>query len=47
MERFEGVRIDDLQEIDSLSLDRRELAKKGVEAYFKMILEDGFFHAPC
>jgi ubiquinone biosynthesis protein len=45
MERFEGVRIDDLQEIDSLSLDRRELAKKGVEAYFKMILEDGFFHA--
>ncbi|UCF87401.1 MAG: AarF/ABC1/UbiB kinase family protein [Nitrospiraceae bacterium] len=45
MERFEGVRIDDLQGIDSFDLDRRELAKKGVDAYFKMILEDGFFHA--
>lgn len=45
LERFEGVRIDDLQGIDSFGLDRVELAKKGVEAYFKMILEDGFFHA--
>ncbi|TNF54822.1 AarF/ABC1/UbiB kinase family protein, partial [bacterium] len=45
MERFEGVRIDDLQGIDSFDLDRKELAKKGVDAYFKMILEDGFFHA--
>jgi ubiquinone biosynthesis protein len=28
-----------------MGLDRRELAKIGVNAYFKQILEDGFFHA--
>ncbi|MBI4849313.1 MAG: AarF/ABC1/UbiB kinase family protein [Nitrospirae bacterium] len=45
MERFEGVRIDDLPGIDALGIDRLELARKGVAAYFKMIFEDGFFHA--
>lgn len=45
MERIEGVRIDDIQGIDSLGIDRRELAQRGVDAYFKMIFEDGFFHA--
>ena len=45
MERFEGVRIDDIKGIESFGIDRRELAKRGVDAYFKMIFEDGFFHA--
>ncbi len=45
MERLEGIRIDDIKGIDSLGIDRSELAKKGVDAYFKMIFEDGFFHA--
>lgn len=45
MERIEGVRIDDISAIEAMGLDRRELAKNGVDAYFKMILEDGFFHA--
>jgi ubiquinone biosynthesis protein len=45
MERFDGVRIDDIKEIDLLGLDRGELARRGVDAYFKMIFEDGFFHA--
>ncbi len=45
MERIEGVRIDDIEGIEALGLDRRKLAKIGVDAYFKMILEDGFFHA--
>ncbi len=45
MERIDGVRIDDLGAIDSMGLDRRELAKIGVNAYFKQIMEDGFFHA--
>jgi len=44
MERIEGVRIDDIKGIERLGLDRRELASVGVNAYFKMILEDGFFH---
>lgn len=45
MERLEGVRIDDIEGIDSLGVDRKEVAKRGVNAYFKMIFEDGFFHA--
>lgn len=45
MERIDGVRIDDIDGINRLGLDRKKLAKVGVDAYFKMILEDGFFHA--
>jgi ubiquinone biosynthesis protein len=45
MERIEGVRIDDISNIILQGLDRKHLAKVGVNAYFKMILEDGFFHA--
>jgi ubiquinone biosynthesis protein len=45
MERIEGAKIDDIKAIDDLGIDRPGLAKKGVDAYFKMIFEDGFFHA--
>ncbi len=45
MERIDGVRIDDIQGIESMGGDRSVLARKGVNAYFKMIFEDGFFHA--
>jgi ubiquinone biosynthesis protein len=45
MERIEGVRIDNIEEITRQGLDRKRLAKIGVDAYFKMVLEDGFFHA--
>ncbi|MEC4686397.1 MAG: AarF/ABC1/UbiB kinase family protein [Nitrospirota bacterium] len=45
MERIEGVRIDDIEGITRLGLDRTEIARIGVAAYFKMFLEDGFFHA--
>ncbi|MFZ2197406.1 MAG: AarF/ABC1/UbiB kinase family protein, partial [Thermodesulfovibrionales bacterium] len=45
MERIEGVRIDNIEEITRQGLDRKHLAKIGVDAYFKMVLEDGFFHA--
>lgn len=45
MERIEGIRIDNITGIEAIGLDRRELAKIGVNAYFKQILEDGFFHA--
>jgi len=45
MERIEGVRIDDIPGITALGLDRKRLVKVSVDAYFKMILEDGFFHA--
>lgn len=45
LERINGIRIDDISGIEGMGLDRRELAKNGVDAYFKMVLEDGFFHA--
>ncbi|MFZ5998153.1 MAG: ABC1 kinase family protein [Nitrospirota bacterium] len=45
MERIEGVRIDDIAAISRMDLDRKRLAKIGVDAYFKQILKDGFFHA--
>lgn len=45
MEMIEGVRIDNIKAIEEMGLDRKRLAKIGVDAYFKQILEDGFFHA--
>ncbi len=45
MEMIEGVRIDDIAVIEFMELDRKRLAKIGVGAYFKQVLEDGFFHA--
>ena len=45
MERIDGVRIDDIEGITRLGLDRKSLARIGVDAYFKQVLEDGFFHA--
>jgi ubiquinone biosynthesis protein len=45
MEMIEGVRIDDIKAIEKMGIDRSRLARVGVDAYFKQILEDGFFHA--
>lgn len=45
MERIEGTRIDNIPEIVAMGLDRRKLVEISVGAYFKMVLEDGFFHA--
>ncbi len=45
MERIEGIRIDDVDGIDELGIDRVEIARRGVDGYFKMIFDDGFFHA--
>ncbi len=45
MEMVEGVRIDNITAIEEMGLDRKRLAKTGVDAYFKQTLEDGFFHA--
>jgi len=45
MGKIDGVRIDDIEGIEMLGLDRKKLAKTGVDAYFKQVIEDGFFHA--
>ncbi|MDA8168315.1 MAG: AarF/UbiB family protein [Nitrospiraceae bacterium] len=45
MERIFGVRIDNIAQIEEKGYDRKWLARLGVDAYYKMIFEDGFFHA--
>jgi ubiquinone biosynthesis protein len=45
MERINGVRIDDIEGITAMGVDRKKVAQTGVDAYFKSVLEDGFFHA--
>ncbi|TAN42917.1 MAG: AarF/ABC1/UbiB kinase family protein [Nitrospirae bacterium] len=45
LEMLPGCRIDDIEGITRMGLDRKRLAKVGVDAYFKQVLEDGFFHA--
>src|SRR5208283_3037067 len=45
MEFIDGIRIDNIAEIERMGVDRAHLAEIGVNAFFKQILEDGFFHA--
>ncbi|MGQ0655278.1 MAG: ABC1 kinase family protein [Betaproteobacteria bacterium] len=44
-ERVEAVPGSDLAALDAAGLDRKLLAARGAEAFLKMILIDGFFHA--
>lgn len=45
LERIEGIRIDDYDRLAREGYDRRDIALKGGAAFFKMVLEDGLFHA--
>ena len=45
LERIEGIRINEFQKLDEAGFDRREIARKGAAAFFKMVLRDGLFHA--
>ncbi|GFP35298.1 ubiquinone biosynthesis protein [Candidatus Hakubella thermalkaliphila] len=45
MERIHGIRLSDLHDLDEVGYDRPTIARIGAEMYFKMIFEDGFFHA--
>ncbi|MCL0035288.1 AarF/ABC1/UbiB kinase family protein [Thermodesulfovibrionales bacterium] len=45
METIKGVRVDDIKAIDAFGLDRKRIGRTIVDAYFKQILTDGFFHA--
>jgi ubiquinone biosynthesis protein len=44
-EHVEGIPATDPASVDAAGLDRKLLAARGVEAFLKMILVDGFFHA--
>lgn len=45
LEKIDGIRIDDYERLDREGFSRKEIAMKGGEAFFKMVLKDGFFHA--
>jgi ubiquinone biosynthesis protein len=45
LERIEGIRIDEYERLDREGYDRKDLSRKGASAFFKMVLQDGFFHA--
>lgn len=45
MERLSGIRISEVAMLDVAGYDRKQLARNGAEAFFKQVLEDGFFHA--
>jgi ubiquinone biosynthesis protein len=45
MEKVEGIRIDEYDRLDREGYNRRDLAIKGGAAFFKMVLQDGLFHA--
>ncbi|MFA6903899.1 MAG: AarF/UbiB family protein [Gallionellaceae bacterium] len=42
---IDGIPGTDLAAVDAAGLDRKTLARRGIHAVLKMILEDGFFHA--
>ncbi len=41
----EGVKINDIQQLEAWNIDRTDLANRLVHAYCKMVFEDGFYHA--
>ncbi|HYB01979.1 MAG TPA: AarF/ABC1/UbiB kinase family protein [Ktedonobacteraceae bacterium] len=45
MERIEGIKINNIGEIEDAGLSRPELAKKMTHIILKMVFEDGLFHA--
>jgi ubiquinone biosynthesis protein len=44
-EHVEGIPATDLRAVEQAGLDKKLLAARGVDAFLKMILIDGFFHA--
>lgn len=44
MEYIKGVRIDRLEQIKKMKVDPKKIALLGLQAYWKQIFDDGFFH---
>lgn len=45
MEYVDGVKINNFEALDRMEVNRKKLAKQGVDLYFEQIFEHGFFHA--
>lgn len=44
MEYIEGIKISDLSALEGAGIDRALVARRGADAFLKMVLKDGFFH---
>ncbi|MBO2520649.1 MAG: hypothetical protein CW345_02410 [Firmicutes bacterium] len=44
LEYIEGVKVDRLDALEAMGVDRRELARRGAEAFLKQVMLDGYFH---
>ncbi|HYM51156.1 MAG TPA: AarF/ABC1/UbiB kinase family protein [Candidatus Limnocylindrales bacterium] len=45
LERIHGVKIDDVEALDRLGIDRHLVAERDADTVLTMIFDDGFFHA--
>jgi len=45
MEYLEGAKISDVDELDAMGVDRSAVAERLTRAYFRMIVDDGVYHA--
>jgi ubiquinone biosynthesis protein len=45
MERMAGIPIGRIEELEAAGVDRKQLARAGVEIFFTQVFRDGFFHA--
>lgn len=44
MEHIDGIKVSDTAALDAAGLDRRLIARRGSDAFLKMVLTHGFFH---
>ncbi|MCD6413910.1 MAG: AarF/ABC1/UbiB kinase family protein [Elusimicrobia bacterium] len=44
MERVEGIKVDDIENIKKARLDTKAIARNGANAVLKQVFQDGFFH---
>lgn len=45
LERVVGIPVDDIAALDAAGIDRKRLARKGVEMFYTQVFRDNFFHA--
>lgn len=44
MERIDGIKVSDLEALDTAGIDRKLIALSGAEAFLRMVVDHGFFH---
>ena len=44
LEKFEGIRVNDLKALEAAGVDRKKIVDVGARAFFKSVMIDGLFH---